>query len=615
MKMNKQGIVTVKTLIMLVSVLLIFSVLIADLTQDFYDNQEIRNVNSQMNSILSHYDTRLYVEYGLYSVKFEPERGYLYHDMYKPDTTAFQYEKPLSAVAVMTQAIKSYMLPRLPANYMSKWQERIKVVQQSSQTKSLLEKKEVLDVLLNDFGHELNQVMMFQLRANDLNSQEIEKLTRKYADYFVTYEVALEMNRGDVLLEIQRQIADMEATMASYLSINENLFDEMVTISKEIIDVARAIDTFKDEVQEDDDVIDAVKNVLLEEVILYREKLLSGDTGQVPDDFIQYMIELDREVPEVMYEPLYLVFNNIQVLKEVKDFCNWSSFVEGHRIDRLNEYQQHPLQSQLPDHQDNQGYVNEQKKLIETNFTVEVDGAVAQDLFYSSNEQPDFWAILDSCTNEVLDRVIVSEYVMTAFKSFVASDTNDYFSKNERKSYFNCGEVEYILIGNPSEVSNIIKTQGIVFGIRTIMNTLHVYTDKDKLLLSESIGLTVAGWSGFGAPLVTNIIRVGWATGESLIDMKALNLGEKVPFLKLSAEEWQLDIGLTAPKTNTSIKGLSFDYNDYLSLMLLTLNHDTLVKRIVNVIQLNMSMSEPFLISECYTEVHWEGLTRGYYVE
>lgn len=62
------------------------------------------------------------------------------------------------------------------------------------------------------------------------------------------------------------------------------------------------------------------------------------------------------------------------------------------------------------------------------------------------------------------------------------------------------------------------------------MNGIHVYLDKDKLLLSESIGLGVAGWTGFLAPIVTQVVRLAWAMGESAYDIKVLLEGDSLPF-------------------------------------------------------------------------------------
>ena len=194
------------------------------------------------------------------------------------------------------------------------------------------------------------------------------------------------------------------------------------------------------------------------------------------------------------------------------------------------------------------------------------------------------------------NNISINEYIISTFLAVSQSSISDYnfFDKYNREHFFYRAEVEYVLCGSRSEVTNVIKVGSLIFGVRTIMNGLHIYTDTEKMLLSEKIGMTVAGWTGLGGPLASNIIRVAWAVSESAIDMTNLYIGKGVPFYKIYSDQWQLDFGIAVKKSKKvpAIKLIEFTYHDYLRFMLLTLNEDIKVARIMDLISLNLDLTE-----------------------
>jgi len=142
------------------------------------------------------------------------------------------------------------------------------------------------------------------------------------------------------------------------------------------------------------------------------------------------------------------------------------------------------------------------------------------------------------------DTLIINEYILGTFKYDGKPCANDidYFGKYERESYLSKGEVEYILFGAMNENENIFYASAGIYGIRLLMNTIHVFSDAEKRHSAQQIGILVAGWTGFGAPLVTNVIIGGWAAMESAIDLSRLRNGESVPFYKVNKNQWRLGI-------------------------------------------------------------------------
>ncbi len=136
----------------------------------------------------------------------------------------------------------------------------------------------------------------------------------------------------------------------------------------------------------------------------------------------------------------------------------------------------------------------------------------------------------------VRDEIYINEYILTVFNDTVSD------MSNQTNRYFNKSEVEYILIGTGDEIwnTNIVKSEILL--IRFGVNVLHLYQDPVKNNYALKIATSIAGWTGFGIPLLHTLTIGGWAMGESLLDLDVLMAGEKVPFYK-TKKDWQLQPG------------------------------------------------------------------------
>lgn len=99
-------------------------------------------------------------------------------------------------------------------------------------------------------------------------------------------------------------------------------------------------------------------------------------------------------------------------------------------------------------------------------------------------------------------------------------------------------EVEYILWGNPSGEKDVSYTLTTIFGIRFLLNTLYAFTgDPEIRSVSLALATSIAGWTGFGVPLVQSVITMAFALAETSLDIQALKKGESVPIYK-STSTW-----------------------------------------------------------------------------
>jgi hypothetical protein len=216
--------------------------------------------------------------------------------------------------------------------------------------------------------------------------------------------------------------------------------------------------------------------------------------------------------------------------------------------------------------------------------------------------------VLKDGVKGAINNLYVNEYVVSMFKN----GSQDKYALNGdkaglRRSFFNA-EVEYIIGGDESESTNMLYTKTRIFIVRFVMNFLHVYTDADKLAMSQKIAVAVSSWwsAGLAVPVVSNLINAAWSASESVLDMDSLIKGEKVAFFKLPGD-WISNVGVgkaDAAKTDEKFK---VTYIFYLRLFLLIVNREDKLSRINDLLEVNMFNSgDSFKVRESYCAVYTE---------
>lgn len=154
-------------------------------------------------------------------------------------------------------------------------------------------------------------------------------------------------------------------------------------------------------------------------------------------------------------------------------------------------------------------------------------------------------------------------------------------------------ETEYILCGKNSDAENLKAAVGKLLKLREASNVIYLFSDSGKQAQAEALAAAIAAAAGF--PPLTELIKYSlifaWAFVESIIDVRILLEGGKVPLIK-TAQDWNFEIenidhfseALEGGKENG--KGLL--YNDYLQIFLYFQNKHQKVFRCMDVIELNL---------------------------
>ena len=150
------------------------------------------------------------------------------------------------------------------------------------------------------------------------------------------------------------------------------------------------------------------------------------------------------------------------------------------------------------------------------------------------------------------DNLYIEEYVtemLSCYTSAYSSDgtiiseptstLNKQNKLNDHKFYRS--EIEYVLFHKDTAEENLKTAKGMIFAIRFALNSVYAFSASDIRAYTSSIATAIAGWTGFGVPIVQSVLTFALAMGESLIDVRALCEGKDVALYK-SENTWSLSV-------------------------------------------------------------------------
>lgn len=179
----------------------------------------------------------------------------------------------------------------------------------------------------------------------------------------------------------------------------------------------------------------------------------------------------------------------------------------------------------------------------------ESDEDISKKAKENTKSASNFLSDVGSLLSQGRDKLYLSEYATQMFSYYTVdkpknSDGSDPAIRETLSGYpitaahnaMYKSEVEYILWGNPSGSADVQYTLTTIFGIRFLLNSIYAFTgDPEIRQISLALATSIAGWTGFGVPLVQSVIIIGFALAETAYDLEALKKGESVPIYKSSS--------------------------------------------------------------------------------
>lgn len=186
-------------------------------------------------------------------------------------------------------------------------------------------------------------------------------------------------------------------------------------------------------------------------------------------------------------------------------------------------------------------------------------------------------------------------------KLLVLTYMEAYFSNyRSPKEEHLCYEMEYVLCGKDTEAENLEGTLERLLLLREATNVAHIFADTEKMIQAEEaasvISLLAGGNYGVVKAVQLGIVGV-WAYAESVLDVRALVQGEKIPLLKQESD-WTLGLNdiFRAWDIETKAKRCEngLDYTDYLKQLLFLTENQTLAYRMLEVMELGMNRQSKY---------------------
>lgn len=148
------------------------------------------------------------------------------------------------------------------------------------------------------------------------------------------------------------------------------------------------------------------------------------------------------------------------------------------------------------------------------------------------------------------DKVYLEEYFTEMFSCYTSNvdqegNPKTPYSLNHQDmstNKFYRSEVEYILWGKDNVNDNLNLTKGVIFGIRFALDAIFAFTNSTTRTPALSAATAIAGWTGFGVPIVQTVILLAWSLAEAAVDVSELCEGKAVCIYK-SKDTWILGIG------------------------------------------------------------------------
>lgn len=155
-------------------------------------------------------------------------------------------------------------------------------------------------------------------------------------------------------------------------------------------------------------------------------------------------------------------------------------------------------------------------------------------------------------------------------------------------------ELEYILCGKNTDEKNLRSVINRLLVMREGANFLYLANDPAKKQEADAMAMLLTGWIPIaGVQTVTSYaLLLAWAYGESLLDVRELLAGGKVPLFK-DGESWRLSLSqipdlveLLEGTKGTSENGLS--YGGYLQILFMLGSQSKYPMRALDLVESNL---------------------------
>ena len=170
-------------------------------------------------------------------------------------------------------------------------------------------------------------------------------------------------------------------------------------------------------------------------------------------------------------------------------------------------------------------------------------------------------------------------------------------------------ETEYVITGRSNDKSSLELVIGEMLLIRLGFNLAYLTTDAEKVAMAELTAIAIMSFLALPQLIVVLkwVLLSAWALAESIVDVRGLVRGKKLPLWK-TAQSWKL----SAMKLDLAAEGggsTGLSYEDYLRILFALGDAEQQSYRMMDVIQERMGQKVPGLQLRDYmvsTTLSWQ---------
>lgn len=200
-------------------------------------------------------------------------------------------------------------------------------------------------------------------------------------------------------------------------------------------------------------------------------------------------------------------------------------------------------------------------------------------------------------SNNALNKVLFNEYIFEKFPNMTQDESSQIIDY----------QAEYILCGKDSDKENLEGVVNKLLLMREGINFAYLLADNTKRTEALELATLIIGY--LGNPLLVEILAaallLAWSFAESVIEVRALLSGKKVPLLKTS-RNWNLSLSNLANLSNeldsSSDDENGIDYEGYLKMLMYFEKQNKKTMRSLDLIELTVqkdSSNNNFRIDNC----------------
>lgn len=155
-------------------------------------------------------------------------------------------------------------------------------------------------------------------------------------------------------------------------------------------------------------------------------------------------------------------------------------------------------------------------------------------------------------------------------------------------------EMEYCIAGKSTDAQNLEGVVKKLLLFREGANFITIMQDAQKKALALEIATALVGFTGI-PPLIKAVetgILLAWCYVESIMDLRSLLAGGKVPLIKESSD-WKSDlshIGERSTKSEDEREEKGLSYQEYLQILLYFVEQEQLTYRAMDVVERNIRL-------------------------